>query len=484
MDHITIISFVYIVAAVAVLFGLCIFVHELGHFAAAKALGMVIDVFSIGFGPAIWKKKIGNVLFKIGIFPIGGYVALPQMDPTAGDASLSKDKTAGGNAGPAEPARQLPRAAPWKKIIVAVAGAAGNMLLAYLIAWVVFIAGKPSMPAERCAVVGFVETNSEAYAQGMRLGDEILAVNNRAVQNWQEVIQENARYERVEILLKTASGEQTLALRTEKNALGFRMVPGIREITLCKVMSVESGSSAAAAGIQSGDLIRKLDGAEVLSIDHLIALVSARAGETVPVSVERNGVEHVMNVTPRLDPELNRARIGIRFDPAATDSDRVVHIPPGAQIKSHSLVILRVLRSLLTPGEAKATSQALGGPLMIVYMLQEMVKKGIIIALWFTCLLNVNLAILNLFPLPVLDGGHVFFSLLEIIIRRPVPPKAVLFLDQVFFGLLILAIVLITGRDIKRLYKIRLLSKPPAPAEQQAVTNPASPPAVSDDGEN
>ena len=110
-----------------------------------------------------------------------------------------------------------------------------------------------------------------------------------------------------------------------------------------------------------------------------------------------------------------------------------------------------------------------------------MVRKGIIIALWFTCLLNVNLAILNLLPLPVLDGGHVIFALIQIIIRRPVPPKVVLFLDQVFFGLLIMAIILITGRDIKRLYQIRLMSKPPA--DQQAVTNMIPAPEAATDGD-
>ena len=513
------ITIIYVTLVVIVLFGLCILIHELGHFLAAKALGLVVDAFSIGFGPSIWKRKIGGVLFKIGVLPIGGYVALPQMDPTGSSTAPVKDKLRvdGGPTAPrtdgtvataclakrsgevterdghlsasatteALPDQQriLPKIAPWKKIIVAVAGAGGNMLLAYIIAWIVFIAGKPSTPAERCAVIGFVETNSEAYAVGLRTGDEILAINGRKVNNWQEVIQENARFEQVELLMKTSSTTNSISLRTEKNSLGFRMIPGLREIMMCKVMAVEPDSSAADAGIQSGDLIKKFDNVEVLSIDHLIALTSERAELTVPVAVERNGSELIMNVIPRLDPDLHRARIGIRFDPMATDSDRVVHIAPGAQIKSHAQVIFRVLRSLMTPREAKATSQALGGPLMIIYMLQDMVRKGIIIALWFTCLLNVNLAILNLFPLPVLDGGHVVFSLLEIITRRPVPPKVALILDQIFFVLLIGLIILISGRDVKRLYQIRLLSKPPA--EKQGVTNmiPAPKEAVTNDDE-
>lgn len=470
-----VLSILYVIVMVIFLFGLCILVHELGHFAAARMLGMVVDAFSLGFGPAIWKKTYGGVLFKIGVFPIGGYVALPQMDPGGPGEAPDKEAVEKGG-GPAPRPRSVPRIAPWKKIIVALAGAAGNMALAFVVAWIVYVAGKPSMPAERCAIIGYVETNSLAYESGLRTGDEILAINGRKVFNWQDVIQENVRFEEVALLVKTPGGTNTVTVKTERNPMGFRMIMGLHEIMLCKVMSVEPGSSAAEAGLLSGDLIRKIDDIAVLSIDQLIALVSARAGRPAAVAIEREGNPMTMTVTPRLDPALGRARIGIRFDPYALDSDRVVHIPPGAQLKSHSLVIMRVVRSLMTPKEAKATSQALGGPLMIIYMFQDMVRKGIIIALWFTCLLNVNLAILNLIPLPVLDGGHVVFALLEIITRRPVPAKLVLVLDQIFFGLLIAAVILITGRDLKRLNQIRLMSKPPA---QQVSTNAVvAPPAV------
>lgn len=468
-----VLSVFYVIVMVVFLFGLCIFVHELGHFLAARMLGMVIDEFSLGFGPAIWKKKYGGVLFKIGVFPIGGYVALPQMDPSGPSAPPDKEAQAGKKSAPPSPPRSIPGVAPWKKIIVALAGAAGNMALAFIVAWIVCVAGKPSMPAERCAIIGFVETNSLAYESGLRTGDEILAINGRGVSNWQDVIQENVRFEEVALLVKTPVGTNTVAVKTERNPMGFRMIMGIHEVMLCRIMSVEPESSAAEAGLRSGDLIRKIDDSDVLSIDHLIALVSARAGRPAAVVIEREGSPMTMTVTPRFDPALSRARIGIRFDPYALDSDRVVHIPPLTQLKSHSLVIMRVVRSLLTPREAKATSQALGGPLMIIYMFQDMVRKGIIIALWFTCLLNVNLAILNLIPLPVLDGGHVVFALLEIIIRRPVPAKVVLALYQIFFGLLIAAVILITGRDLKRLNQIRLMSKPPA---QQAVTNKVTAP--------
>lgn len=448
-----VLTVLYTVFAVLFLFGLCIFVHELGHFAAARALGMTVEVFSLGFGPALWKRKINGIYFKVGLFPIGGYVSLPQMDP-------------GGQAAAAVEGRApLPSVQPWKKIVVALAGAAGNMLLAYLVAWIVYAAGKPSAPAERSAVIGYVETNSAAYEAGLRAGDEILSVNNFAVGSWHEVIQESARFEKVELLVASVRGTNLVGLATVKSPLGLRVIPGLHEVTLCRVIGVEPDSPAARAGIDRGDLIRTLDGVEVLSISHLIALVSARIDQPADIEIERAGRRLVLSVVPRLDPDLQRARIGIRFDPYALDTDRVVHIPPGAQIKSHAQIIFRVLRSLVTPGEAKATSQSLGGPLMIVYMLQDMVRRGIVIALWFICLLNVNLAILNLVPLPVLDGGHVVFALWETVFRRPVPRKVVAFLDQVFFVLLIGLIILISFRDVSRLGQILRMNHPaPDPA--------------------
>lgn len=454
---------VYLAVAVILLFSVTIFIHELGHFLAARWFGMVVEVFSIGFGPALWKKKIRGVVYKIGWIPVGGYVALPQMDPTLDNSAPPAAAAPGA----------IPPVAPWKKIIVSFAGAAGNVLLAILLAWIVYAVGKPSTPAERSSMIGFVETNSAAYAQGLRPGDEIIAVNGQTICNWHELIQECARFEEVTLTMKTAAGPRAVRLLTEKTMFGFRMLDGLREMTLCRVMTTEPGSSAALAGLQNGDLIRQFDGIKVLSIEHLIALVGAAADRSAPLQIDRNGQTLTLSVTPKMDAALGRARIGIRFDLMAVDYDQVVHIPPRVQLESHATAILRVVRALLTPKEARNTSQGLGGPIMILYMLVDMVRKGLIVALWFTCFLNVNLAILNLLPIPILDGGHILFALVELVTRRPVPPKLVNGLSQIFAGLLIAVFVLLTGRDVMRLSQLRKLMKPP-PAQEQVTNAPGA----------
>lgn len=448
------------IVKVILLFSVTIFVHELGHFIAARAFGLTIEVFSIGVGPALWKRKVRGVVYKIGWIPFGGYVALPQMDPTlvakAGEAAA--DNPAGKTAPAPAPAP------PAVKIVVALAGALGNMALAVLLAWIIYWAGKPSTPAERCSVIGFVETNCAAYAAGLRPGDEIIAVNGRSVVAWTDVLQENARYDVVTLSVRADGNTRSVRVPTEKSPLGFNIVAGLREMTLCRVMAIEPESSAAEAGVRIGDLIRSFDGVPVLSIEHLIVLTAARPGRSVTMTVDRKGQPVDLRVTPRPDPALGRARIGIRFDPMAVDADRVVHIPPGAQLKSHATAILRVVASLLTPAEAKATSQGLGGPFMILFMLFDMVRRGLIIALWFTCFLNVNLAILNLLPIPILDGGHILFSLIEAVFRRPLHPKIINWVSQVFAVLLIGVFVLLSGRDVLRINQIWKLSKPPPAA--------------------
>ena len=176
MDFQTVLEVVYFVFMVLLLFGVTIFIHELGHFWVARRLGMRADVFSIGFGHAIWKRERGGVIYKVGWIPFGGYVALPQMEPGGG---RTEDEDGNEIA--------LPRVEPGKKIAVALAGAAGNVVLAILLAYVIFWAGKPSMLDETSSAIGFVREGSVAYEVGLRSGDRIAEVNGDPVSNWQDV---------------------------------------------------------------------------------------------------------------------------------------------------------------------------------------------------------------------------------------------------------------------------------------------------------
>lgn len=470
MDIATIGYGFYVTLAVIFLFGVTIFVHELGHFIVARLSGMVIEVFSIGFGPAVWKKKIHGIWYKIGLLPLGGYVALPQMDPSGGVSPESADSAKLKTEDDKQLKEPIPPLHPGLKILVALAGATGNILLAFLLAFIVYFIGKPSLPSERSAVIGFVEPDTQAYAAGLRTGHEILSVNGHPVSNWQEVLQENAMADEVQLDVLKPEGTVSLTLLTERGPLGFSGVPGLYPVSLCRIRSAVSGSSAEQAGLQPGDTILEFDGERVYSVEHLIDLVASRPDKTCSISVQRGSQILTAHVTPRFDATTERALIGIHFDPNAVEYDQVVHVSPLAQIRSHAGGIFRFLGRLITPSESKKSAENLGGPIMIIYMFQSMVRKGIVIALWFTCFLNVNLAILNILPLPVLDGGHILFSLIEWLRGKPLPPKAINWLAQIFFALLLGVFVLLSWRDVQRLVVLKRYTQP-SPELKQTDTN-------------
>ena len=449
-------TIIYTVAVVVLLFSFTIFVHELGHFLAARWMGMAVDAFAIGFGPSIWKRKINGVVYKIGWLPFGGYVALPQLDPTAGNPN--KDTPEG--------ERVLPAVAPWRRIVVSVAGPIGNIILAYVLAWVIFLHGKPSEPHEANTVVGYVETNSQAWAQGLRAGDAITVVNGREVRSWEDIMLASSLSTSVAMDVKSAAGDKHIVLDTEKVDLGGRLIPGVDWMSYALVAGVDKGSAAERAGIHIGDRITEFNGQTIYSRGQLITLVNEAANQEVPIVVKRKQEHVTLAVQPVMDPALNRARIGVAFDFNAVDYETIVHPKPWAQLKGHIAPIFRLLEALVTPGEAKAASEAVGGAPAILFVLWLKVQAGLIMAIWFAAMLNVNLAILNLLPLPVLDGGHIVVALVVTVIRRPVPPRIVNWLWNSGAVALLLLMLLLSVRDIRRISGI--FRAPPAPAATNA----------------
>lgn len=458
---------------IALLFSLSIFVHELGHFLAARALGMVADVFSIGMGPAIWKRKFGATVWKIGWIPFGGYVALPQMDPNSflegsgeGLQGSGVRVQAGGGGeeeagadGTESPAgnpevRNLPRVAPWRKIIVSVAGAAGNIVFAFGLAAVVWLAGKPSSLQEQNAVIGYVATNSPALAAGLTIGDEILSVDGQPVLNWLEVGEKAALAPADEVALrvrKPAGGEADAVLALEKTEIGIRMLLGVEGMDACHVAGITPGSGAEAAGLEPGDQVVRFDGMEVYSRAHLSQMVEAAAGRLASIEFLRDGELRASMVESTYHEDLGRHLIGIQFNTLGDlDFGSRVHPTPWVQVRDHATAIFRFLDALSTPATSGAAADAVGGPIAILIMLWLMIRASFILAIWFTGFINVNLAILNLLPIPVLDGGHVVMNLYEWITRRPPPPKVVNALVNTFAVLFIALFLTLTFRDSVR----------------------------------
>ena len=461
-------SFLYILAML-LLFSLSIFVHELGHFLAARALGLAADVFSIGMGKALWKRKIGATTWQIGWLPFGGYVALPQMDPNSflegsgasrlKSASPSESESIRISDPDSDPdaaakSRILPRVAPWRKIVVSVAGAFGNLVFALLLATVVWIVGKPSSLQEQNSRIGYVVADGPAAAAGLVVGDEIVAVDGQPVRNWVDISEKAAlgASDTVALRVRSAAGEEReVALETEKASVGIRLLPGVEGMDLCWVASVYPNSGAEAAGLQPGDLLLRFAGETIFSRAHLGGLVEAAAGRPALLEFRRGEETLSATVASRYDEGLKRHLIGIGFNTIGDlDFAARVHPTPWAQVRSHAASIFSFLRALVSPATSGAAAGAVGGPVLILLMLWLMLKSSFILGVWFTGFLNVNLAIINLLPVPILDGGHVVMNFWEMIFRRPAPPKLVNALANLFAVLFIALFLLLTFRDSVR----------------------------------
>jgi regulator of sigma E protease len=217
------------------------------------------------------------------------------------------------------------------------------------------------------------------------------------------------------------------------------------------VLATDPGMSAARAGLQGGDIIVEYDGHEIISRTQLIALVGERKGLTSTIKVRRNNELVTSHVTPDYDPKTEQVRIGVQFNVTDVEFDKTVHPSPWSQIKSHSTAIFRTLGALTTPGQAGPAARSIGGPLAILITYYYVVRVSLMVAVFFTAFLNVNLAILNLMPIPVLDGGHILFCCWELITRRPVHARVISIATNTFAVLLITVFIFLTGRDVWRM---------------------------------
>ena len=431
----------YTVVISLFLFGFTVFVHEFGHFIVARKLGLVAQTFSIGFGKAIWQWKRGGVVYKIGWIPFGGYVALPQLDPEG------MDRIQG-----AEEGEDFPEVPPWKKIAVALAGPFFNILFAVVLALAVWQLPGDDAGTQVRSIVGSIETNSAAYTSGLRLGDEIIAVNETPVNNWYEFSVETLLQgsDMVSLTLRSGGAEKELSVPVVDVGGGARIVDGIAPVAPCIFGKVQEGGAADLGGLQMGDEGLVFDDIPIRGWSHFTEIVQA-AEPNVQASliVERDGDRVELLIVPEYDEEEERVLIGV-YSGGGSGMPWMLYKNPLKQLKFDALAIVRMLQALTSRDEAAQAAKGLGGPLVIIEMFMISISMGLANTLGLIRFININLAILNLLPIPVLDGGHVVFSLWEGITRRKVNATVQVILIQVFAVLLIGAMLLITFNDVDR----------------------------------
>jgi regulator of sigma E protease len=462
-----ILKIIFIILEVLVLFNLLILVHELGHFLAARWRGLKVERFGIWFGKPIWQKEINGVVYCLGSIPAGGYVALPQMAPM--EAIEGKSEA---NEGP-----PLPPISPMDKIIVAFAGPLFSFGLAFLFAVAVWGIGRPVSERETTTVVGYVPTNAPAYTAGLRPGDRILSVDGHPVTRFAGIGDS--------IMWRIWSSEgQTIELDVQRNGQVVNIETGyirsesgrlqrrsLRQIGVAPqltalVARVEPDSPAARAGIQRNDIVVEVDGEKLWAPQELRDRVAAKGlGAEVRLTLLRGEERREVTVRPEMPiyddtvaADERQPLIGLAWE---LNGLWTVDRPgPWRQIEMSVGAMVSTFRALFS-SKSDIGAQHLSGPvgiMRIYYMLFES-EQGWRQAIWFSVILNVNLALLNLLPIPVLDGGHILLAVLEWIRRRPVGLRTLVIVQNACALLIIGYMLYVTFFDVQDLPWKR--TKPP-----------------------
>jgi regulator of sigma E protease len=425
------------ILAFAFVLGVLIFVHELGHFMMARRVGVRVLKFSLGFGPRLVGFKRGDTEYVISAIPLGGYVKMAGEnpdDPRTGrpDEFLSKSK--------------------WQRFQILIMGPLMNLILAVVVTAGVLMNGAevPSFQSKP-VIVGQVAPNSPAEKAGVRTGDRITSVAGREVKNWEQFfIAVGTRPNRETDIVIQRDGREIPATVTPTPQTRFEVGDiGVLPDSHPHVSSIIPGLPAEAAGLKAGDQILKVDDTVVTFPNQLIDAISKKANSPVTMTIARNGVEQKVVLTPELNG--GRGRIGINI------GEDVIKIKPGpvdAVVMSFqrnyesAKLIFQTVGQLIT---RETSTRQLMGPLAIAQLSGESAAAGLIPLFALMASISLNLGLLNLLPIPVLDGGHIFIMTLEGLARRDFSVKVKEKMFLAGFAVLLMLMVTVIYNDLTRI---------------------------------
>jgi len=425
-----------------IVLGILVFIHESGHFLAAKACGFRVLAFSLGFGAPLFKKTVNGTEYRIGVVPFGGYVKMAGENPEeerkgSPDEFMSKPI--------------------WQRMVVAIAGPLFNYISALVMLWVMFIAGTERPIYLERPVVGAVSDSSIAKSAGLRAGDSIVVINDRKVFDWESIETAFAAQEHLYTVEYVRGGQHDRAvmeMKPDKNvALPKDPTGGLLPPLPAIVGEVLPGTAAEAAGLRKNDKIISIDGHRIESWFELVSTVSTFRGDsTLTFVVLRDNAEITKALTPKYDESAKKALIGVSV---SEGEKRMVRYAPIRAVSKaidkgweFTTMIFDVLGKLFSQ---KVSASQRSGPIGIIPASGFILLQGLAPILNFMALIGINLAVLNLLPLVITDGGLIFFMLIEAVRRKPLSLKTQLLFNRVAIAFFLALFLFISFNDVKRL---------------------------------
>jgi regulator of sigma E protease len=444
--------------AFLIVLGPLIFVHELGHFVVAKAVGIQVLRFSLGFGRPLIQWVRGETEYWISWIPLGGYVKMAGLDDEGPQGELEGGKSAV----PIDPTRTFDSKPLWARMAVILAGVTMNLLFAIIVyAGLFMTAGQPRMAITPLDTVSGSSLPAGMEALGLvRRGDVITRIDGDTVRTWNEV-QDRVLQGSDTVRIYLAGRTEPLVLRFPPGdkAARAQALRAMRPLIPASIGLVSVGQPASRAGLQLGDVIIRAGGDTIRGWEEMVQKVRASAGKPLPLDVlRRDSVFHV-TVTPEVQTqkdssgrEITYGMIGASPDPRGP----IVRVRLGAgtaiveavkETGFQAATTVVMVKRLLT---GKVSASEVGGPILIAQVSGQMLRLGISWLVGFIAFVSISLAVLNLLPIPVLDGGHAMFLIAEGIRRKPLSPQLRLRLTQVGMLLVLAIMVLAISNDVIR----------------------------------
>ena len=433
-----------------VVVGVLVFLHESGHFLTAKLFGMKVDVFSFGFGKRLFGRRRGDTDYRISAIPLGGYVKLAGGDEAGEGSDGSEGSEARDPAEPLPPDYFLARPR-WQRFLVLVMGVTVNLVMA-----VVFFAGAfmlgVEMPESGVAVIRTVDAGSPAEKAGMRSGDRIVRFDHDAVTTWMDVEKALLVNGSREVDLEIVRGEEKIEARVKPvfTETGLPDI-GVQGEEPAVVTAVEPGMPAAGAGLQVNDRILAINGQKV-DFTQVSEVIGRLAGKEIGLDIGRGSETVAVRLTPiaakRPDGQM-AGRIGVGLS-MPRQMVKLSLLPAFRKALETTVesggVLLATVRNLVT---LRQDIRALSGPIGIAQGSRSSARHGASFLVWIA-MISLNLGVLNLLPIPMLDGGHIFILLTEGIMRRNLSLKVKEALHFAGFVFLLLLMVVVIYLDIRR----------------------------------